>query len=80
MNGISLLKKYYQVALITELPKKKVKKLKLLMEMNGITFDAIYISKTPLVSYGLIYQDFGISELDIQSKVLVFKLLGDTAI
>jgi hypothetical protein len=34
-------------------------------------FDAIYISKASLVSYSVIYKDFGITELEVQSKVLV---------
>jgi hypothetical protein len=48
--------------LVTSLPKKKAKFIKAALEVNKVLFDAIYISKTPLVSYELIYKDFGITE------------------
>jgi hypothetical protein len=50
------------VVLVTSLSKKKAKFVKAALEVNKVQFDAIYISKMPLVSYELIYKDFGITE------------------
>jgi len=63
---LEIMKKQYQVALITSLSKKRAKYIKAVLELNNVKFDAIYISKTSsLVPYDLIYRDFEIGPLTV---------------
>lgn len=55
---------------MTTLPKKRAKFVRAALEVNKVQFDALYIAKAPLVSYELIYKDFGITENSIEKVVV----------
>ena len=70
-RGLEMLKKHYQVVLVTCLSKNYLKAVREVLESRGILFDAIYMGKKHMVSYELMYQDFELSNND--ESILVKK-------